>query len=57
LLPEIPGDRVAVLESGVSSREQVRRAAEAGARAVLVGEALMRSPDPEAMVRRLGGSA
>jgi indole-3-glycerol phosphate synthase len=57
LLPEIPGDRIAVLESGVSSREQVRRGVEAGARAVLVGEALMRAADPEALVRKLRGSA
>jgi indole-3-glycerol phosphate synthase len=57
LLSEIPGDRVAVLESGVSSREQVERALEAGARAVLVGEALMRAGDPGAMVRELRGPA
>jgi indole-3-glycerol phosphate synthase len=57
LLPEIPGDRFSVLESGVSSREQVERALEAGARGVLVGEALMRAPDPGTMVRELRGSA
>lgn len=56
LLPEIPDDRVAVLESGVSSREQVRRAVGAGARAVLVGEALMRSADPAATIHELRGS-
>ena len=57
LLSEIAGDRVAVLESGVSSREQVERALEAGARAVLVGEALMRAADPGAIVRELRGPA
>ena len=57
LLPEIPGDHVAVLESGVASREQVERALAAGARAVLVGETLMRAADPGAMVRELRGSA
>jgi indole-3-glycerol phosphate synthase len=57
LLSKVPGDRVAVLESGVSSREQVERALGAGARAVLVGEALMRAGDPGAMVRELRGSA
>ena len=56
LLPEIPRDRVAVLESGVSSREQVERALEAGARAVLVGEALMRAAEPGTMLRELRGS-
>jgi indole-3-glycerol phosphate synthase len=57
LLPEIPGDRFVVLESGVSSREQVERALEAGAGGVLVGEALMRATDPGTMIRELRGSA
>jgi indole-3-glycerol phosphate synthase len=56
LLPRIPADRVAVLESGVSSPEQVERALEAGARAVLVGEALMRAPDPGGLLRELRGT-
>lgn len=56
LLPVIPADRLAVLESGVSTREQVDRAIEAGARAVLVGEALMRAADPGAIVRELRGT-
>jgi indole-3-glycerol phosphate synthase len=56
LLSEIPKDRLAVLESGVSTRGQVDRVLEAGARAVLVGEALMRAADPRAMVRELRGS-
>jgi len=56
LLPRIPDDRVAVLESGISSPEQVGRAVDAGARAVLVGEALMRAPDPGGLVRELRGA-
>ena len=55
ILPRVPDDRVAVLESGISSRDQVVRALDAGARAVLVGEALMRAPDPGVMVRELRG--
>ncbi len=55
LLPLVPQDRVAVLESGVSTREHVERAIGAGARAVLVGESLMRSVDPEATIRTLRG--
>ena len=55
LLPLIPDDRLAVLESGISSRDQVERAVDAGARAVLIGEALMRSPDPGSLVRELRG--
>ncbi len=57
LLGRIPGDRIAVLESGVSDREHVERATAAGARAVLVGEALMRSADPGAKLRELRGIA
>ena len=55
LLPLVPRDRVAVLESGVSTREHVERALDAGASAVLVGETLMRAPDPEATIRELRG--
>jgi indole-3-glycerol phosphate synthase len=57
MLPDVPSDRVAVLESGVSTREDVERAIDAGARGVLVGEALMRSPDPAATIRSLRGAA
>ena len=57
LLPDVPSDRVAVFESGVSTREDVERAIDAGARGVLVGEALMRSADPGATIRSLRGAA
>jgi indole-3-glycerol phosphate synthase len=57
MLPDVPSDRVAVLESGVSTRQDVERAIGAGARGVLVGEALMRSPDPGATIRSLRGAA
>jgi indole-3-glycerol phosphate synthase len=57
LLRRIPGDRIAVLESGVSDREHVERAVTAGARAVLVGESLMRAEDPAAKLRELRGIA
>jgi indole-3-glycerol phosphate synthase len=56
LVSEIPKDRIAVLESGISSREHVELALAAGARAVLVGEALMRAADPGAALRRLRGA-
>jgi indole-3-glycerol phosphate synthase len=55
LAREVPPDRILVLESGIFSRDQVTRAGEAGARAVLVGEALMRSDDPEGAIRDLLG--
>lgn len=57
LLGRIPEDRVAVFESGIRDRAGVERAVERGARAVLVGETLMRAPDPEAAVRELRGIA
>jgi indole-3-glycerol phosphate synthase len=49
----VPEDRIAVLESGVARRADVEAAAEAGASAILVGEALMRADDPARMVRKL----
>jgi indole-3-glycerol phosphate synthase len=57
LLGRVPADRVAVLESGIAGRPDVERAAVAGARAVLVGETLMRAADPAAAVRELRGVA
>jgi indole-3-glycerol phosphate synthase len=57
LLGRIPADRIAVAESGIASPEQVRRVVNAGARAVLVGEALMRAEDPGAKLRELRGDA
>jgi indole-3-glycerol phosphate synthase len=54
-IAEVPRGVIRVLESGVSSRDDVLRAADAGADAVLVGEALMRSSRPEAKLRELLG--
>lgn len=52
-LRAIPRDRIAVLESGITGPSHVRTAVEAGASAILVGEALMRAPDPAAKLRQL----
>ena len=49
----VPDDRIAVLESGISTRANVDAALEAGASAILVGEALMRAVDPARAVRKL----
>lgn len=57
LLARVPADRIAIAESGIARREQVERAMDAGARAVLIGEALMRAEDPGAKLRELRGDA
>jgi indole-3-glycerol phosphate synthase len=49
----VPADRVSVLESGITRRADVDAAVEAGASAILVGEALMRAADPARAVRKL----
>lgn len=49
----LPDGALSIAESGVASPEDVVRAAEAGADAVLVGEHLVTHPDPEAAVRAL----
>ena len=51
----IPEDVLFVSESGIRSAEDARTAHEAGADAVLVGEALMRAPDRKAKLAELRG--
>ncbi|HXR27086.1 MAG TPA: tryptophan synthase subunit beta, partial [Candidatus Baltobacteraceae bacterium] len=53
LVGRVPGDRVVVAESGIRDADAVRDLRALGVDAVLVGEALMRAPHPEAMVRSL----
>ncbi len=53
LRPRLPADALAVAESGISTPGQVRDAAGWGADAVLVGESLVRAPDPAAAVAAL----
>jgi len=53
LAAAIPQGPVRLAESGIRSREDVRRLANAGFEAFLVGEALLRSEDPEEMMREL----
>ena len=45
LVGKIPADVTVVSESGIRTPQDLRRLAEAGVHAVLVGESLMRSPD------------
>ena len=49
----VPKEVVLVAESGIRGPEDARRMREAGADAVLVGELLMRSPDPAAEIQGL----
>jgi len=53
LAPTIPAGKVIVSESGISLREHVQRLGEAGASAVLIGEALLTAPDIGAKLREL----
>jgi len=55
LAPFVPDGVTLVSESGIATREDVERVAKAGARAVLVGETLMRSGDPATTIRELLG--
>ncbi|HWA10820.1 MAG TPA: indole-3-glycerol phosphate synthase TrpC [Opitutaceae bacterium] len=50
LIPLFPPGTTAVSESGISTGADAARVKAAGARAVLVGEALMRASDPAALV-------
>ncbi len=51
----VPGEILFVSESGIKTREQVRRLEENGTDAVLIGETLMRSRDKAGMLRWLRG--
>lgn len=53
LLPHLPAEVVGVAESGVSGPDSVRSYVAAGARAVLVGEALVTGTDPRSAAREL----
>jgi indole-3-glycerol phosphate synthase len=55
LLPGVPTGTTVVAESGLRDRQQLDRLAAAGVDAVLIGESLMRAPDPEAACRALVG--
>lgn len=57
LAPKIPREEIGVSESGIFTRADVERAANAGADAVLVGEALMRAEDVGEKARELSSVA
>ncbi len=51
LLPRVPPDVLMVSESGIETAEQVHALHQAGVRAILVGETLMRADDPRPLIR------
>jgi indole-3-glycerol phosphate synthase len=53
LAPRVPPGVAIVAESGIHGPADVARLARAGARAFLVGESLMREPEPGRALRRL----
>ena len=55
LMRDVPADRLLVCESGIRSRDDVLRMGAAGVNAFLVGEALMRAPDPGEALSALFG--
>ncbi len=57
LLPLAPGTALKVVESGISSPDEVRRFHAMGADAFLVGEALVRSGDPGESLRMILGKS
>lgn len=57
LLPKVPADVLAISESGMRDASDVARLRAAGARGFLIGEALMRSDDPGALIGSLRSGA
>jgi indole-3-glycerol phosphate synthase len=53
LAPLIPEECTLVSESGIRTLDDLRRVAESGVDAVLIGESLMRAADPERTIREL----
>lgn len=53
MLARIPAGRIVVTESGIGTRADVRRMRARGVDAFLVGEALMRAPDPGRALKEL----
>jgi indole-3-glycerol phosphate synthase len=50
LIPQFPREAIAISESGIFTGADARRVRAAGAHAVLVGEALMKAPDPAKLI-------
>lgn len=57
LIAEAPRDRILISESGLHDPQSLCRLRALGFRGFLIGEALMRAPDPEAALRELIAAA
>jgi len=57
LAPLISRGRVVISESGIKSVEDVRRVAATGVHGVLIGESLMRSVNPQALLKSFRAAA
>ena len=57
ILPALPAAVKGVAESGVRTADDARRLRRAGAANLLVGEALVRAPDPARLLAELAGAA
>ncbi len=55
LMPDVPAGKTVVAESGITGGDELEELERIGVDAVLIGEALMRSSDPEALTRELTG--
>jgi indole-3-glycerol phosphate synthase len=55
LIPRIPSDVIRVAESGIATRSDVEYAQNAGATAILVGETLVKSGNPNSAMQELLG--
>ncbi|MBV8151942.1 MAG: indole-3-glycerol-phosphate synthase TrpC, partial [Candidatus Eremiobacteraeota bacterium] len=53
LLPKVPPNVFAITESGMRDAADIARLRASGARGFLIGEALMRSQDPTALIAAL----
>jgi len=53
LVPMVPSDRLVVAESGIHTPEDIQRLRQGGIGAFLIGESLMRQPEPGAALSRL----
>ncbi|TMK99543.1 MAG: indole-3-glycerol phosphate synthase TrpC [Actinobacteria bacterium] len=57
LMAEVPGEATVVSESGIANAAQLAALEQQGVHAVLVGESLMRAPDPAAALLALRGAS